>query len=89
MIMEDLLEKQEKDVAERLKNLSFFEENFRYPSLPKTLDSGMKRITKFINSLQSSTLDVNTLIEECLQLNLKQYLPETTKSILASKLGDN
>jgi hypothetical protein len=49
----------------------------------------MKRITKFINSLQGLTLDANALIDECLQLNLKQYLPETTKSILASKLGDN
>ena len=49
MILEDLLEKQQKDVAIREQNLSFLEEEYRYPPLPKTLDSNIKRVTKFIN----------------------------------------
>ena len=52
MILEDLLDKQQKDVAERDKNLAFLDEEYRYAALPKTLDSNIKRVTKFINSLQ-------------------------------------
>lgn len=87
-LLEELSEQQDKIVQERESNLQYFREDFRRPALPKDLNCEVKRIQKFINLLKFAS-DNDSLVEECLQLNLRMHIPDVIKNISQSKLGPN
>ncbi len=75
-------------MEERQSNLRYFAEDFRRPQLSKDLNCEVKRIQKFIAHLKFAC-DNDSVIEECMQLNLRMHLPDVIKNIALSKLGPN
>ena len=74
-------------LAERAGNMELLDCGER-PPLPKNLVSSIDRIQKLLNQLKIiSESNVDQITEEIDALNLKQHVPELSKSIALNKFG--